>query len=182
MMCSWGIPSLKLTWPLKMDGWKMNFLLGRPIFRGYVMIMQHCTWGNARWRNKIEHFSWPTTRYLPLHWSSPWAAGPSNSNDLTSDIGCHTTKKASHPQKKWVCFQGSSSIVKHDHPPRQWSDGSAVLQCGGFTWGRCCWLDCPRNKKVSQSMFKAQNFFRIVPSLENLNFSHERSRVCPERC
>ncbi len=31
-----SIPSLKLTWPLKMDGWKMNFLLGRPIFRGYV--------------------------------------------------------------------------------------------------------------------------------------------------
>ena len=29
-----SIPSLKLT--LKMDGWKMNFLLGRPIFRGYV--------------------------------------------------------------------------------------------------------------------------------------------------
>ena len=30
------ITSLKLTWPLKVDGWKMNFLLGRPIFRGYV--------------------------------------------------------------------------------------------------------------------------------------------------
>ena len=23
--------------PLKMDGWKMNVLLGRPIFRGYVI-------------------------------------------------------------------------------------------------------------------------------------------------
>ncbi len=30
------IPALKLTWPLKMDGWKMYFLLGGPIFRGYV--------------------------------------------------------------------------------------------------------------------------------------------------
>ena len=30
------LPSLKLIWPLKMDSWKMNFLLGRPIFRGYV--------------------------------------------------------------------------------------------------------------------------------------------------
>jgi len=29
-----SIPSLNLT--LKMDGWKMNFLLGRPISRGYV--------------------------------------------------------------------------------------------------------------------------------------------------
>ena len=30
------IPSLKLTWPLQMDGWNTTFLLGRPIFRGYV--------------------------------------------------------------------------------------------------------------------------------------------------
>ena len=31
------IPSLKLTFSaLKMDGWKMNFLLERPLFRGYV--------------------------------------------------------------------------------------------------------------------------------------------------
>ena len=34
----WKLPSLKLTasWPLKMDGWNTTFLLGRPIFRGYV--------------------------------------------------------------------------------------------------------------------------------------------------
>ena len=31
-----GIPSLKLTYHLKMDGWKMSFLLGWPIFRCYV--------------------------------------------------------------------------------------------------------------------------------------------------
>ena len=31
------IPSLKLTWPLKMDGWKMKFPFGcRPRFRGYI--------------------------------------------------------------------------------------------------------------------------------------------------
>ena len=30
------LPSLKLTWPLKMDGWKTSFLLGWPIFRGHV--------------------------------------------------------------------------------------------------------------------------------------------------
>ena len=32
------VPSLKLTasLPLKMDGWNTTFLLGRPIFRGYV--------------------------------------------------------------------------------------------------------------------------------------------------
>ena len=30
------LPSLKLTQLLKMDGWNTTFLLGRPIFRGYV--------------------------------------------------------------------------------------------------------------------------------------------------
>ncbi len=30
------LPSLKLTWTMKMDGWKITLLLGRPIFRGYV--------------------------------------------------------------------------------------------------------------------------------------------------
>ena len=30
------LPSLKLTQPLKMDGWNTSFLLGWPIFRGYV--------------------------------------------------------------------------------------------------------------------------------------------------
>ena len=38
--CDWYIylhlPSLKLTWPLKIGGWKMSFLLGWPIFRVYV--------------------------------------------------------------------------------------------------------------------------------------------------
>ncbi len=32
----YGIPSLKLTEHLKIGGWKMNFLLRWPIFRGYV--------------------------------------------------------------------------------------------------------------------------------------------------
>ena len=36
--CQYYIPSLKLVWHLKMDGWNMTFLLGLgwPTFRGYV--------------------------------------------------------------------------------------------------------------------------------------------------
>ena len=30
------VPSLKLTWPLKIDPWKRRFLLDTTIFRGYV--------------------------------------------------------------------------------------------------------------------------------------------------
>ena len=32
------LPALKLIQHLKIDGWKMNFLLGMPIFRGYVSL------------------------------------------------------------------------------------------------------------------------------------------------
>ena len=37
------LPSLKLTQPLKMDGWNTSFLLGWPIFRGYVSF-KGCIW------------------------------------------------------------------------------------------------------------------------------------------
>ncbi len=38
------LPSLKLTWPLKMDSWKMYFLLGGPIFRCYVSFREGISW------------------------------------------------------------------------------------------------------------------------------------------
>ena len=34
--CVIWVPSLKITWHLKMDGWNTSFLLGWPIFRCYV--------------------------------------------------------------------------------------------------------------------------------------------------
>ena len=44
-----ALPSLKLTWHLKMDGWKTSFLLGRPIFRGYVSFREgNYIMGNSR--------------------------------------------------------------------------------------------------------------------------------------
>ena len=33
------LPSLKLTWHLKMDGWNTSFLLGWPIFRGELLVL-----------------------------------------------------------------------------------------------------------------------------------------------
>ena len=35
-----GLPSMKLTQHVKMDGWNTNFLLGWPIFEGYVSFME----------------------------------------------------------------------------------------------------------------------------------------------
>ena len=39
----WKLHPRNLTWPLRNDGWKMSFLLGLPIFRGYVKF-PGCTW------------------------------------------------------------------------------------------------------------------------------------------
>ena len=38
------IPSRKLTLHLKIDGWKATFLLGRPVFRGYVGTQKSKCW------------------------------------------------------------------------------------------------------------------------------------------
>ena len=35
-----GVPSLKLTLPLKMDGWNTSFFLGWPIFTVYVSLRE----------------------------------------------------------------------------------------------------------------------------------------------
>ena len=37
-LVSLSIHSRSLTWPLKNDGWKITFLLGRELFRGYVKL------------------------------------------------------------------------------------------------------------------------------------------------
>ena len=47
-----SIPSLKLTYPLKMEGWKTRFLLGWPIFRCYVSFRE----GRSRGFSKILWF------------------------------------------------------------------------------------------------------------------------------
>ena len=37
------VPSLKLTYPPKIGGWKMNFLLGWPIFEGKLLVLGSVT-------------------------------------------------------------------------------------------------------------------------------------------
>ena len=55
---SMGLPSLKLTWHLKMDGWNTTFFLGWPIFRGELLVL-----GSV------------ARKYLPIHvhgWFLGW--------------------------------------------------------------------------------------------------------------
>ena len=60
------IPSLKLTWPLKIDPWKRRFLLETIVFRGYVSFREGSfiftpTWG--RW-SKLT-----TVKIIQLRWN-----------------------------------------------------------------------------------------------------------------
>ena len=61
------LPSLKLTWPLKMDGWNTTFLLGRPIFRGYVSFREQLPNlpNIAQQRSTFRWICWP----ISLTWS-----------------------------------------------------------------------------------------------------------------
>ena len=42
------VPSLKLTYPLKIDPWKRRFLLETTIFRGYVSFREGIFYGKNR--------------------------------------------------------------------------------------------------------------------------------------
>ena len=51
------LPSLKLTFsPLEMDGWKMSFLLGWPIFRGYVCFREGISSISGWWSETFVYF------------------------------------------------------------------------------------------------------------------------------
>ena len=53
------IPSLKLTFsPLKMDGWKMSFLLGNPILRGYMLVSGSVLPGHATCCRRWSFVGW----------------------------------------------------------------------------------------------------------------------------
>ena len=55
------LPSLKLTWHLKMDGWKTSFLLGWPIFRCYVSFREGTYKKNKRKHIKLGPCPLPVT-------------------------------------------------------------------------------------------------------------------------
>ncbi len=57
------LPSLKLTYPLKMDGWNTTFLLGRPIFRGEPLVS-----GRVLGLLPLRNGKWGSMRSLRWHW------------------------------------------------------------------------------------------------------------------
>ncbi len=62
---------------LKMDGWKMNFLLGRPIFRGYVSFREGM-WGEGITYTRSfawhMHQSFQSFQSFQLGWKSAFLA------------------------------------------------------------------------------------------------------------
>ncbi len=61
-----NIPSLKLTWHLKMDGFNTSFLLGWPIFRGYVSFRE-CKAKKTFWDPLPQ-----CTKRTASRWYSAW--------------------------------------------------------------------------------------------------------------
>ena len=63
------LPSLKLTWHLKMDGWNTSFLLGWPIFRGYVGFRECTRWdvdGVSDWVSRLLHVRYRFRSIFPI--------------------------------------------------------------------------------------------------------------------
>ena len=73
-----SLPSLKLTFsPLKIDGWKMNFLLGSPIFRGELLVLGRVHPRKLTWIPTVDIFE---RRYLEMHVKKPILFGICSSN------------------------------------------------------------------------------------------------------
>ena len=65
------LPSLKLTFsPLQMDGWNTTFLLGRPIFRGYVSFREGI-WSNWNRTENATSFLGASNFGSVLVWEGP---------------------------------------------------------------------------------------------------------------
>ncbi len=72
LISQWEIPPWKLTArPLKMDAWKTTFLLGRPIFKGYVSFRE-CI------QTQLDTLTYLYSTRLVLMWRKTWRTGPSN--------------------------------------------------------------------------------------------------------
>ena len=66
-----NIPSLKLTFsPLKMDGWNTTFLLGRPIFRGELLVSGRVHPCNFSWTPNMDIFESQLLSNIPKNPSS----------------------------------------------------------------------------------------------------------------
>ena len=116
------LPSLKLTWPLKMDGWKMNFLLGRPICRGELLVF-----GRVK-TSSISCLQIETTHSevhnLPSGRSASWHWQPNSSRSQGRSCGPN------------FFVNKKSSMQKDPYRIYYWASGPFFLAYGCWTKNR----------------------------------------------
>ena len=93
------IPSLKPTWHLKTEGWNTRFLLGWPIFRGYLSFWEGTPWQINGWGSPKSIFG----RWLSfsIGWFSRFQSLIFRGVELTGGCQMFGTTKP----KKWRCLE-----------------------------------------------------------------------------
>ena len=112
-------PHPSLTCPLKNGGWKTSFLLGRPIFRGYVKLREGTCWllsGIYPWHFFFvkavatkRKLIW-RSRKLPPRRNARWhVSSVGGGKKVIHHRNCQTTRINS------MNFNGEKSRVYHSH-------------------------------------------------------------------
>ena len=116
------LPSLKLTYHLKMDGWNTSFLLGWPIFKGYVSFREGTIETHFHFHRNSHHPSHPhalstttaATAKVRKRTSSRLGSRKKSSTFTCTDLGKRQRLSTTF---KWLTFEKkeTNQIFKGHH-------------------------------------------------------------------
>ncbi len=98
------ISSLKLTWHLEMDGWNTSFLLGRPIFMGYVSFREGKWVVSRKPKHPIGCLAIFIARYIGAwydHWQL-YQLGLPPTQDSSHHQDCHIFSRESQAKPSFA--------------------------------------------------------------------------------
>ena len=107
------LPSLKLTWHLKMDGWNTSFLLGWPIFRGYIGFRECTRWdvdGVSDGVSGLLHVRYRFRSIFPIFFEGVYCL---------PGLGSKTVEKVAIKSQICRARHGFSCLCS---PPKKWDD------------------------------------------------------------
>ena len=122
------LPSMKLTWPMKIDGWKMTFLL--PIFAGAITSFRECTYQLSQ--------DWTTMKRskstVPNHDFDDMLCLPASKDSF--DHQCMLYMHISRYIIGWVTC-AICSFREDSTPQLIWSEGCVLMR---FDWHTLSYL------------------------------------------
>ena len=162
-----------LTKPLKNDGWKTSFLLGRPIFRGYVEF-PGCKydWIRSNFHGFVSRFpnqKWGKSLLEPPHLTWPMDHDPvamSQSFWPTTSPFAHQNYLAWNHLKHDLSCDSEEGIVK-----REFADNSGWCNSEKQIWKFCTqWIffkranhfEAPQRQSDSKNLGDFKQFWRRV--------------------